>query len=40
MREWSYSFIILDLGNKWELHAPAALAPGKEPPVPFGEEAD
>jgi hypothetical protein len=35
MREWRHSFIILDLGTRWEvsgqLHAPATLPPGKEP---------
>jgi len=28
---------ILDLGTRWgQLHAPAALPPGKEPLVPIG----
>jgi hypothetical protein len=32
----------LDLGTSWgcgQLHAPTDLFPGKEPPVPIGEEA-
>jgi hypothetical protein len=37
--EWIYSSTILDLGTSWRwmaLHGPAALPPGKEPPVPIG----
>jgi hypothetical protein len=41
MGEWRYSSTILDLDTRWsgQLHAPAALSPGKKPPVPVEEEA-
>jgi hypothetical protein len=40
-REWRYVSTILDLGIRevsGQLHAPAALLPGKEPPVPIGKK--
>jgi hypothetical protein len=42
MGQWKYSSTIVDLGTRWkcvQLHALAALSPGKEPPAPIGYEA-
>jgi hypothetical protein len=41
IREWRYSSNILDLGLEGggQIHAPAALPPGKEVQVPIGWEA-
>jgi hypothetical protein len=42
MEEWRYSSTNLDLGTRWtsgQLHAPTALPPEKEPPIPIGKEA-
>jgi hypothetical protein len=30
----------LEHGTSWRFHAPAALTPGKEPPVPIGQEVE
>jgi hypothetical protein len=39
MREWRYSFTVLDLGTRWRSvvsNTPQLLyPPGKEPPVPI-----
>jgi hypothetical protein len=34
---WIHVFLTLEVSG--ELHAPAALLPGKEPPAPIGQEA-
>jgi hypothetical protein len=38
MGEWMYRSTIFDIRVVNFIHAPAALTPGKETPVPIGEE--